>query len=335
MTVIKNKSDEEILTEIQNSVVGSPKVVAESDKQPDENPEDSKKVVVPEKKEDEKPAENEDEKKPDEDGAKTPPPKDSTNPDDEGNKSKNRPERFIPADQYNARKKKWEETLKGEQDARLAAETKAKELEAELLKLKDPNLSSEEKKDINAELATLAEEIGIEPEKLEKMKNIFSKSIKPSGLSEEDKQLLTSIKSKSKEDEEARLEKEEKEYFQKEWTETLPIIEKTFTNTTPEKKKEAMEFMDKISHTTKYQNLTLPEVFELKKEEFAKILSVPKRKTFENSDKGFGQNEEVDLSKKNIADMTPKELAQYEKGYRDAIPKERSSVNRQGNVTVE
>jgi len=321
-----NMSDADIIKDVQNSVVDAPKVAPDEGKKPDETPAESKKEENKGNKADETPAE---EKKPETPPAEKPEEKKEVIPE-----KKERPERFIPQDQYNKRKEKWEADMKAKDEAYAKLEADKKALESKLAEAADPNLSKTEKKEVGEELKTLADEIGLTPEQLEKMQKTFLKGVKTE-MSEEDRKLLDSVRVKSKEDEQARLEREEKEYFNKEWTEVLPDVEKTFPNATPEKRKEAMGLMDQLAHTTKYKELSLKEILVLNQADFEKILAVPKRKTFEGSDNGIAPVEDTDLSTMNISDMTPKQLARYEKEYRDKIPKETTQISRNGIVTME
>lgn len=343
--MVQNKSDEEILKDVQSSVVGASKNIAEdSSNKSDENQDESKKEDKSDDKKDEKPAgddKSKEEDKSDEEDKddKSKSSKDEDKSDDEDDaetgkeKRKGRPERYIPQDQYNKRKEKWDNDLKTANEGKAKAEQELADLKVKFEELQNSNLSKEEKDEVNQEITEIATELGIDVSVLNKLEKVFLK--KAPTLSKEDRELLDSVKNSKANDDSARLDREESEFFKGEWATALPEIKKVFPNSTPEKEKEAFDYMDKLAHTQKYGNLSLNEIFDLKKKEFEKILSVPKRDTFEEGGNGGGDDKETDLSTMNIADMTPKQLIEYEKKYRSSMPEKTTEVNRNGNVTRE
>lgn len=217
----------------------APSTVVDDD-EPEDKPQPSKEPKTPE---DDKKPENE----PMTEG-KTPSP--ST---DNKEQSKKRNVRFIPIDKYQDDKKKWETT----EQALEAANARIAELES------GNRPAGAQKKDKEAIIKNFAERYAMEEEDVKELLSLqeAGESIPP--------ELVETMQVMQRE----KAEREEAEYFNKEWSPIENKLRAKYPGATPDQLKQARDTIDKLAHTEAFIDKELGYVVYEHDTDIAKIFT--------------------------------------------------------------
>lgn len=217
-----------------------------------------------------------------------------------GQKPTERPLKYIPIPQYQAEKDAHKKEL-ADKDAQIA------QLQAKLTERANSTGTDAEKGAIEEEVRALADEIGIEPEKAQKLINVARQGIKAPELPKEQQEALATIAQQNQE-------KREAELFNQQWDAFTPELQKRYPNATPAQLAEAKAEMDKISHTAGFEKYPLDYALFKNQETFDALLTRPQKRGAEPGALGKGGPQQPkERIRPDMATMTPEKLKEFER----------------------
>lgn len=260
-------------------------------------------------------------KEPEKEPAKEPtkePEKTPEEPKEPVNKEPEEPKKRSIYDEYKDKKSE----LKEEKEARLQAEKERDELKEALAKAGTP----EEKKEALDDLEAFAKSSNLDPEGLRKMREIFLKDVKPTGLSDEDRKILEEAKSFSNQNKEV----VEKQQFEKEFNAITPTLKEFFPTATQEELDTVKIELDKIAHSEGWNDKSL-DYIAFKHKDVLKDFVSPKKRGLES--KG---NKQVDQTPTDfdptadISKMTEAEFTAWNAHYQNLMKSDGLVTDSQG-----
>lgn len=178
----------------------------------------------------------------------------------------------------------------------------------------------EDKKDALDEFDEFAKEIDADPESLKKMRDLFLKGIKPDEALQKD--LLEFKKWKSEQQNFSAVQQ-----FEKEFTQTLPVLKTYFPNANDSEMTAIKTELDKISHSTGWNDKDL-EYIAFKHKDTLSALVSPKKRGMESTTR-----QDVDTSTSDFnpnadySKMTPAEKDTWEKQYKEIMKNSKELVS--------
>lgn len=180
--------------------------------------------------------------------------------DEDKGSQKKTPKKYIPIAKYKAK--------------RAADATKISSLEG-MVKTLTESLAKGKDTEVDDEVKKMAEELGIDdPDNFQKVVAFLEKKI--SDKVKPDPELVKTLEDYKK----AQQDKQDRDYFDDQWSEIVPQLEKEFPNADKKEIKVAKALMDKIWHSKKWHSYEIDYVFFKNKSEFAKVIS-PRNKGLE------------------------------------------------------
>lgn len=208
-------------------------------------------------------------------------------------------------DEYKDKKKE----LRTAEERAAQAERERDELKAKLDAIDNAGTPSEKKEALD-EFDEFAKEIEADPEKLKKMRDLFLKGVKPDEALQKDLLEFKQWKASNQKSLDAAA-------FEQEYSTTLPALKNFFPNANEDEMKAIKDELNKISHTTGWNDKELEYIAFKHKTTLSALIS-PKKRGLENKDPRGGEETPTDFDPNaDFSKMSEQQRTIWEKQYRE------------------
>ena len=222
---------------------------------------------------------------------------------------------------YDEYKEKKSE-LKSERELREQAERERDELKR-LLEQRESAQTPEAQQDAQDELESFAREMGADPTAIKKMRDLFLKDARLDDGIQRDLAEFKAWKSQN-----AQL--LEKQMFEEEYQRTIPTLKELLPGASDDELNAVKKELDRISHTEEYHDKDLEYIAWKHKDTLSTLIS-PKKRGMERKGRTDVQEESFDFDPNaDLSRMSPKELDQWEKMYREMSETSTLATDAQG-----
>jgi hypothetical protein len=201
--------------------------------------------------------------------------------------------------------------LKSETELREQAERERDEYKSKFEALQSAS-TPQEKKDAIDDLDAYAQEIGADPQALQKLKTILLKDAPTAGLSEEDRQMLQEVREFKEQNQKAI----EAQAFEREFKAVTPTLKDMFPSISGDELEAVRTKLDDIAHSKEWFDKSLDYVAFKNKDQLSALVS-PKKRGMESKnrqDMGEDNSPAVDLTAYPV-NGSPAEKARFEEAY--------------------